>query len=152
MLEKRISVWKPWHQRGALPGMKYPGIYIIAMTEQDLTDVPFRWNEDIIYIGVTNSAGGLTGRLRQFDHTIGNRRDSHGGAQRVRYRHSDYELLSQTMFVSVLSVPCQVTSKAPHDLRIMGDVLKLEYECFAEFVEQYGRLPEFNDMKRSPKR
>jgi hypothetical protein len=45
-----------------------------------------------------------------------------------------------------------VTSNAPEDLRIMGDVVKHECECFAVFREKFGALPEFNDMKRSPKK
>jgi hypothetical protein len=34
----------------------------------------------------------------------------------------------------------------------MGNVVKQEYECFAVFVEKFGKLPEFNDKKRSPKK
>jgi hypothetical protein len=45
-----------------------------------------------------------------------------------------------------------VSSNLPADLRGMGEVAAFEYECFAQFVEQHGRLPEFNDKQRSPKR
>jgi len=38
------------------------------------------------------------------------------------------------------------------DLRKMGEVAMAEYECFARFAEKFGRVPEFNDKKRSPKR
>jgi hypothetical protein len=34
----------------------------------------------------------------------------------------------------------------------MGEVARHEYECVAFFVEAFGKLPEFNDKKRSPKR
>ena len=33
----------------------------------------------------------------------------------------------------------------------MGEVAKLEYDCFAEYVEKFGNLPEFNDKSKSPK-
>ena len=34
----------------------------------------------------------------------------------------------------------------------MGRIAKHEYDCFAAFVEMFGRLPEFNDKKKSPKK
>lgn len=34
----------------------------------------------------------------------------------------------------------------------MGRVARFEYECMAEYASRFGRLPEFNDMKRSPKK
>jgi hypothetical protein len=40
-----------------------------------------------------------------------------------------------------------VTVKDPKNLRIMGEVVRHEYECIALFVENFGRLPEFNDKK-----
>ncbi len=33
----------------------------------------------------------------------------------------------------------------------MGDVTKFEYLCLAHFVDQFGKLPGFNDKKRAPK-
>ena len=42
----------------------------------------FDWIKEIIYIGMTNSKGGLKNRLQQFDNTIAGK-TGHGGAQRV---------------------------------------------------------------------
>lgn len=33
----------------------------------------------------------------------------------------------------------------------MGEIARLEYECFAVYVEKFDQLPEFNDKKLSPK-
>ena len=38
------------------------------------------------------------------------------------------------------------------DLLVMGEVASYEYVCFAEYVKRYNRLPEFNDMEKSPKK
>jgi len=44
-----------------------------------------------------------------------------------------------------------VKSNTPKDLRIMGHVAKFEYDCFAIYVEKFGKLPEFNNKRESPK-
>lgn len=115
-----------------------------------MSGAKFTWNEDVIYIGMTNSVGGLRSRLRQFDNTISGR-TGHGGADRVRYKYQDYDRLINHLLVSVASFPCNVKALTTSDLITMGEVAKFEYVCFSEFVGRYGHLPEFNDKKRSPK-
>jgi hypothetical protein len=134
-----------------VPGLLYPGVYALAITEADIAHTPFSWLQETIYIGMTNSKGGLKSRLKQFDNTIVGRA-GHGGGKRVRFKHTDYDKLTQMLYVSVCVFECDVTSEKPKDLRIMGQVAQYEYECFAQFVEAFGHLPEFNDMKRSPKK
>ena len=150
-MNKTFVDWTKWNERDVLRQLQYPGVYAIALSEQDISATPFSWCEEIFYIGMTNAKGGLKSRLRQFDNTIkgGN---GHGGGHRVRFKHPDYHNLARRLYVSVCSCRCDVESSRPTDLRIMGDVAKLEYECFAVFVEKFGRLPEFNDKKRSPKK
>ena len=99
---------------------------------------------------MTNSRGGLRSRLKQFDNAV-NWKEGHGGASRVRYKYKEYSELVPNLYVSVCSVKCNVKYNTPLDLRLMGEVAKFEYECLARFVEKFGRLPEFNDKKRSPK-
>lgn len=140
MLAEQFSLWQPWNQRQALPGIKFPGVYAIAKTETDLAGKPFVWQEDIIYIGVTISKKGLKGRLTQFDRTIRNKNTSHGGAHRVRFKYPDYHTLAARLFVAAIDVRCNVES------------LWLEYHCFAEYVNHFGHLPEFNDKELSPKK
>lgn len=61
-------------------------------------------------------------------------------------------MLAAKLYVAVRSFECDVTSHRASDLRVMGAVAQHEYECFACFAEKFERLPEFNDMNRSPKK
>jgi len=151
MHEYRFTKWVQWHERGQLAAVKYPGIYVIAIADSTFDPIEdFCWVNKIVYIGMTNSVGGLRSRLQQFDNTIIGK-SGHGGADRVRFKHQNYQLLSEKLFVSVASFECDVKSNKPNDLLTMGDVAKFEYECFAEFVRIHGVLPEFNDKKGAPK-
>lgn len=151
MYEKRFSLWLPWVERRDIPKKNCPGVYIAALSERSLAGKPFSWRKEIIYIGMTNSVGGLIGRLGHFDDTISGKKLRHGGADRVRFRHRKYDILAPRLYVSVASFDCDVESKLPDDLRKMGKVLEFEFLCFAEYAEKFGKLPEFNDMKASPK-
>jgi hypothetical protein len=146
-----FSQWIKWSKRNNLLQLQYPGVYAIALSNKDISGTPFSWRSEIIYIGMTNSKGGLKSRLGQFENTIIGK-DGHGGAHRVRFKHPNYSKLVSTLYVSVWPSECNVQSNDPMNLRIMGDVAKFEYECFATFVEHFGALPEFNDKRRSPKK
>lgn len=99
---------------------------------------------------MTVSGNGLRGRLSQFDTTLRGP-IKHGGADRVRYRHRIYENLTSRLLVAVAPVPCEVNEVSPKSLRLMGDIVRLEYLCLAEYHRRFGRLPQFNDKARSPK-
>lgn len=150
MTDNDFSSWFPWTSRNKIMGVKNPGIYILAISGKDISNQPFSWRDEIVYIGMTNSSAGLKGRLQQFDNTI-NGKTGHGGADRVRFKYEDYEELSNRLFVSIMPVPCDVKSNHPNDLLKMGDVAKLEYVCFAKYASKFGHLPQFNDKKNSPK-
>jgi hypothetical protein len=151
MVERRFSTWYSWGQRSDLTRSECPGVYAIARSRQNLSGKPFKLHEDIIYFGMTNAAYGLQGRLQHFDNTISGKRLAHGGADRVRHGYSSYSRLAPQLYVSVARFPCDPTSNKPADLRKMGDVARFEYLCLAEFVEQFERLPRFNDKVNSPK-
>ena len=150
-MEKQFTNWINWKDRAEIADNKYPGVYAIAITKKDLTGTVFSWKSCIVYVGMTNSKGGLKKRLYQFDYTIRGGY-GHGGALRYRFKHPDYSTQVPKLYVAVRPFKCQLTSEMPKDLRVMGEVAKFEYECFAVFVEAYGQLPEFNDKKRSPKK
>lgn len=78
-------------------------------------------------------------------------RVTHGGADRVRFKHQDYNQFSTSAYVSVCHVVCDVTSNKPEDLKLMGKVAELEYLAFATYVEKFGKLPEFNNKKDTKK-
>lgn len=152
-MTENFSHWTRWRERERLPGIRFPGVYVIAMSDENIALTPFTWREEIIYVGMTISKGGLKSRLQQFDNTI-NGKEGHGGAVRVRFKHRDYNMLASKLFVSVNYNECDVKPNLPKpsDLRLMGSVLQHEYECFAVFAEKFGRWPEFNDKKNSRKK
>lgn len=143
--------WYRWSERGAYPGIKYPGVYAIAISPGDISGQTFTFRPEIVYVGMTNSQWGLNGRLWQFDNTIALRHNEHGGADRILYKHQHYATLSRDLYVAMWHVECDPSSDHPHDLRCMGRVVRAEYECWARCKEQCGVLPEFNRKRESPK-
>jgi hypothetical protein len=150
MINRRFTEWTKWEDRNSLKGIKFPGIYCIAISDIDLSEQNFKLISEINYVGMTNAQSGLKGRLKQFDNTI-ILKAGHGGADRFRYKYENYRDLVDRLFVSVCSFECNVKSNSPKDLRIMGEVAKFEYDCLANYVEKFGGLPEFNDKRKSPK-
>ncbi len=150
-MEFPFANWATWEDRNSLEGMSYPGVYALAISVLDLSGKPFFWSPSIIYIGMTCARKGLKQRLKQFDNTIKGK-EGHGGGQRVRFKHRDYDSLVDELYVSICKYNCDITSNKPFDLRMRGKVLRDEYECFALYAEKFGKVPEFNDMKRSPKK
>jgi hypothetical protein len=146
-----FSQWEKWSERNSIAGIEYPGVYALAYTDKNISKRKFSYRPEIIYFGMTNAKGGLKSRLRQFDNTIKGK-SGHGGGHRVRYKYPKYTQFVPNLYVSVLTYECNVQAIKPGDLRIMGNVVKQEYECFAVFVEKFGKLPKFNDKKRSPKK
>ena len=150
-MKRNFTEWKLWDARSELPDMQYPGIYAIAAFSTNISNKEFSLIPEIAYFGMTNSKGGLKSRLRQFDNTVRGK-NGHGGAHRFRFKYPDYKSLTSMLYVAICAFPCDVKTHQPEDLKVMGKVAQFEYECFAQFVEKFGRLPEFNDMKRSPKK
>lgn len=149
----QFSSWNDWPSRNQIGEiLDYPGIYAIRFSSHTRVDnSPFQWSPEIIYIGMTNSAAGLKGRLNQFDETMRTSRVTHGGADRVRLKHQVYSRFARSAYVAVCHMVCDVSSNEPHDLRMMGKVAEWEYLALATYVEKFGRLPEFNDKKRTQK-
>lgn len=143
--------WEKWENRNVIKNIELPGVYCIAISKLDISGKRFNWIDDIKYVGATISKAGLKGRLYQFNNGI-NGKPGHGGAERFRYKHPNYNDLVKELFISVSSFPCDVTAKAsPKDIRITGEVLKFEKYCIAKYAEEYEELPEFNDQEKSPK-
>jgi hypothetical protein len=133
-----------------LKGLQFPGVYALAISKQDLSATVFSWIEQIVYVGMSNAVSGLKGRLKQFDNTIIGK-TGHGGAERFRYDFPRHKKLMPLLYVAIAPFKCKVTSKTPSDLLVMGVVAKAEYECWAQFVTIFGRLPRYNDKKKAPK-
>lgn len=137
----KFSNWTKLSEIGKLD--KFPGVYIIAYSEKNISGKPFK--KEIIYIGMTNSRGGLQRRLTQFDNTLRNNANNHSGARRIRERYSNYDKLAKKLYISTQTFKCNVLSDQAKDFLIMGDVVKHEYTCFAEYIKRFRNgLPKFN--------
>jgi len=153
LITDKFSHWVTWNKRKELTGLNYPGVYAIAHSNINIAGKKFSWKKEICYFGMSNSTKGLKGRISQFDSTIRDKvKGRHGGAERFNYKYKDYDKLVKRLYVSVRVFECDVTSNSPDDLNKMGDVAKLEYACLAHYVDKCGRLPEFNDKQKSPKK
>jgi len=150
MYEDKFTAWSSWQNRNELKNIHYPGVYAIRISLRNITNRKFSWHKEIVYIGMTNGISGLKGRLKAFDNTIKGKR-GHGGADRFRYKHQSYARLIKKLYVSVAPFKANVTSITPIDLIVMGNVAKFEYQCFAQYVNKYSDLPEFNNKKLSKK-
>ena len=97
MDESRFSKWAAWADREKLEELTYPGIYALALSKVNLSGRPFSWIKEIMYVGMTNSKGGLKSRLKQFDNTIRGK-TGHGGAQRFRYDFPNNNNIQQSLY------------------------------------------------------
>lgn len=147
-LELEFTNWVKFENRDSLDGIDYPGIYCIAISATNLESKLWEMTKDIKYIGMTNRS--LKNRLRAFSKSLIGE-SGHGGALRFEYKHK-YEDIKEILYVAVQSFECDIKSNSPKNLNTKGDVLKHEFTCFAKYVETFGRLPEFNDKKKSSKR
>lgn len=150
-MELSFSPWHYWKYRNQYPGIAYPGIYVVSISEENIAGYPFSLSNDVVYIGMTNAVAGLRGRLLQFDNTIAKKHCQHGGADRFLYKHQDYVMLVKNLYVALWHVECKPAEETPSDLRAMGKVSNAEYECMARYVEEFGWLPEFNRKKEGKK-
>ena len=143
--------WIQWNRRRDIPGKAFPGVYAIAISDVDISGKTFTMRKEIVYFGMTNSKNGLASRLQQFQNTILGGR-GHGGAARFRFKHKSYDRLQRRLYVSASFTMCDPARKGSSDLIKMGSVAKQEYQCLAQYVTRHRQLPQFNDMKRSPKK
>ena len=147
----KFSTWTKFDLRDKAE--KRPGIYAIALSKKDISDTPFDYVEEVVYIGMTNSKTGLSGRLNAFNNTLRDKSGpGHGGAERFRKDFEDGEALAKKLYVAVCPFKCDVTSIARKDLEAMGSVARAEYVAFANYAKRYGALPKYNDKQKSPKR
>ncbi|MDD3847669.1 MAG: hypothetical protein PHW80_00005 [Smithellaceae bacterium] len=88
-MKPKFSKWASWSERNKLDGIKYPGVYALAVSEIDLSNKKYSVRKEIECFGMTNSIGGLKSRLKQFDNTIIGK-SGHGGAARFLCGYKNY--------------------------------------------------------------
>ena len=130
-------------------GNNYPGVYILAYTEKDIRGQIPDLN-DIFYIGMSNAQEGVRDRLKQFmngiekgvGHSAGNRffKEINNGKPYNAQKSED------KLYFCALTIEANVHKKTrtPEDLRMMGEICKLEYYLMAHFKSVTGKEPELN--------
>lgn len=142
--ELQFSKWIRWKDRRKYPQGKLPGVYMLAITNKDLEGQNPRF-EDVVYIGMTNSRGGLISRWNQFDNSIHNKPE-HSGGKTVFRDLGDSNIWKFKLFVCVLPVDCNVLkdTQGPEDLIQMGWIAFLEYEAMAVYKKAMRKEPKYN--------
>lgn len=142
----KFTKWIQWKDKDSIVDLKYPGVYCLKISGEDLSGNEIDWTSDLQYIGMSNSKAGMKGRLKQFDNSI-NDRHGHGGALRFKTNYENYNQLVEKLDVSVRIFKCDVTSNKPVDLRKMGQIAEFEYICIAKYIENHGDYPEFSNKR-----
>lgn len=144
----KFSNWINWENRNIFHKSKYPGIYAIAITDKDLNNKIFTW-QDVVYIGMSTSRKGLEDRWYFLNNAIRNKPNNHhSGGKRMYKILGNYENWNKKMFVAAQIIPCNVNKnkgRTPEDLIKMGWVAFLEYEALAKYKEITGNEPSFNE-------
>jgi hypothetical protein len=78
LMEQKFSVWFQWQNRNEYADISFPGIYVIAASDNSIAGNIFSFRNEIVYIGMANAVAGLKGRLTQFDNTLAGDRFQHG--------------------------------------------------------------------------
>lgn len=137
--------WHRWENRNSIADSQYPGVYVLAITNQDLEGLEVEYDQ-VCYIGMSNSKKGLKGRWGQFAQAIKGNRGRHSGGD-TTFRHlGPYNTWDNKLFVAACPILCDPDNYSPVDIRNMGIVAYLEYEAFAQFSEKHPDLdkPKYN--------
>src|SRR5258708_35304302 len=104
--ELKFSYWYTWENRGDYPLGRYPGIYLIAITEKSDLEGQTPEFEDVCYIGMSNSRSGLFGRWRQFNHSICGK-PGHSGGRTICATLGVYPNWGNShLYVAAMSIEC----------------------------------------------
>lgn len=133
----------------ARPDLIYPGVYVLAFTSEKIAGETVR-PDRVLYVGMSNSAGGVRSRLKQFIKGI-EQNGYHSGAMRFYREHCRGEPFARLktrkrLYVAALTIECEgdkVDAK-PIDLRLMGHVTCLEYYAIAQIAQKTGKKPALN--------
>lgn len=142
--ELKFSNWYKWEDRNSFPDKTCPGVYMISITDKNLEGKEPAF-EDVVYVGMTNSQGGLQSRWNQFNNSI-NGKSGHSGGNTINTSLGNYSLWTKKLFVCAMSVECTTlkNNRTCEDLIKMGWVAFLEYEALSKFKEHEGKEPVYN--------
>jgi hypothetical protein len=148
--------WKLFHEGSfSDSGLRYPGVYLLAYSTRNLNGKRIK-ETDVLYVGMSNAAGGVRSRLRNFRDGI-EKNNSHSAARRfyreyLKNRPWTTAKNRKTFYYVALSVEC-VSDKgrvAATDLRELGHIACLEFYAVARVREKTGRAPPLNKFGDRP--
>jgi hypothetical protein len=151
-MSNKNTKWFSWEKRNTIPNRNQPAIYYIAYIDKNIEGQAFNYIEEIVYIGMTISKNGLKGRLDQFQKAMFGSEGVHGGAERVRFKYKNAKSFFDNAYVSACIFEISKNRNTADDWRIKGDCVGHEYKSFADYIDKYKKLPEFNDQKKSKKK
>jgi len=142
--------WKPLLENYKdIEDGNYPGIYLLAFTDKNL-DGEIVKPSDIYYVGMSNARKGLTSRVKQFLNGI-EKNGSHSAGMRFFKENSNGIAFSECnhlgkFYIVSSTFKCNVhkLTRTPSDLRIMGDICRLEYQIIAHIKELTNAEPKLN--------
>ncbi len=138
-----FSSWYAWEQRAEFPLRKYPGVYLLSITDRKNLAAQHPSWQDVSYIGRTNSRGGLISRWGQFNRSINGGR-GHSGGNTVFQDLGSHPEWSKSLYVAAMGVKCDPQAPTSDDYLRMGWVAFFEYEAFSRFHEEVGGHPRYN--------
>jgi len=139
-----FSRWIAWERRSKYGGGKWPGVYMLSISRKKLVGGKPAF-KDVVYIGMTNSRGGLAVRWDQFDNAIKGK-EGHSGGKTVFKDLGHFKKWKKRLFVTACPVRCNVfkSNRTPKDLLKMGWVVFLEYEALSKYKKIVGMEPKYN--------
>jgi hypothetical protein len=111
------------------------------MSEASITDQPFSWSSEIIYIGVSRN---LHKRLNQLDKVLKSGQGKHSGANKLVKDFPDYTVLVPHLYVSVEPTGSQAPDTDIEFWQELGTARKLECDSIAKYLRKFKRLPKYN--------
>lgn len=152
------SRWADLHEDKSLARaeLKFPGVYLLAYSAAPKIADSLVKAKDVFYVGMSNAAGGVRQRLKQFKAGIENN-GLHSGAMRFYREFGGGEPFAgaksgKRLYFAALTFEC-VSDKAlarPDDLRLMGHINCIEYYAIAHVAEQTGKNPPLNKLGPRP--
>jgi hypothetical protein len=141
------SYWTHLHDDGALArdDLRFPGVYLLAYS----SGVRFAGSAvkslDVFYVGMSNAAGGVRARLKQFKTGI-ETGIMHSGAMRFYREYGGGKPFAgakggKRLYFAALTFECESDKglAKPDDLRLMGHTCCIEYYAIAHVAEQTAR-------------
>lgn len=146
-----FSRLKNWDHRNSILS-NAPGIYIVIISDEHpiiSSSNEIFLHRDVSYIGMTHRDEGLAKRVDEFDKTIcGNcSKQSHGGADRLRFRHQHYPSLRGKLYIAVCEFQ-NYPKNSPERFEEDGRVRLTEYFLIAEHLRHNNKIPSFNEQSK----